>query len=468
MNSQINENEGFIHCCNDLRDKISKFFKDSKIINDSINENAKIFEYIINKSQPIPKPISEKLINNCFNLKTNINTHDKNLKNFFEDAKNVFKNIKEHNNKQKIYCNSDIGFRLNESNNLKLENAELKKKINDAQAKIVYYEKKIKNFEIKLAENNNSKAQKENNNKEKIENFDNNSFLTEYINNLKQDLATKDTLLIKLKIEIFDLNEKLKKLNEISNSNINNNYENYESSLKEECKSLKNKISLQNEEIDELKKELTQFKDSMEIINDPESASEKYKREIKSLKQQIQILKEALDFQKKNENIITLYLEKDKNNEVKNYENEIKSLKKEIENLNNTINELKNNQQENIKSSINSINNLGNSKINNININNMNNNDDYLRLVSKLKQLEKDIEKLRKCYFENNSKDNIIENNRFQDNNIDSFFYKILEHIKRMYSKYNSFKEVVKNFIEKAQFNPQNKNYYTEICKYIY
>ena len=63
MNSQINENEGFIHCCNDLRDKISKFFKDSKIINDSINENAKIFEYIINKSQPIPKPISEKLIN---------------------------------------------------------------------------------------------------------------------------------------------------------------------------------------------------------------------------------------------------------------------------------------------------------------------------------------------------------------------------------------------------------------------
>ena len=462
MNSQINENEGFIHCCKDLRDIISKFFKDSKIINDKINENAKIFENIINMSQPIPKPISEKLLNNSFCLKYNININENNLKNFFEDAKIIFKNIKEQNNKQKIYCNSDIGFGLRESNNFKLENAELRKKINDDQAKIVYYQKKIKNYETELAKKNNIKVQKENN-KEKMDYIDNNS----YINNLKKELGAKDSLLIELKIEILDLKEKL---NEISNSNINNNYENYESSLKEECKSLKNKISFQNEEINELKEELTKFKDSKEIINDPESVLKKYKSQIKVLKQENQILKEALDFQKQNENILTQYLEKDENykKEVEKYENEKKSLKNEIENLNNTINELKNNQRENIQSNNNSINNLSNSKINNININNMNNNDDYLRLLTKLKQLEKDIEKLRKSYFEKQSKDNIIENNRFQDNNIDSFFFKILEQIKQIFSKYDSFKKVVKNFIEKTQFNPQNKNYYAEICKYIY
>ena len=196
---------------------------------------------------------------------------------------------------------------------------------------------------------------------------------------------------------------------------------------------------------------------------------EKYNKEINSLKQKNQILKEALEFRKQNDNIIIQYLEKDEHNKKEIEKYEIKSLKKEIENLNNTINELKNSQSENIKSSINSVNNLSNSKINNININNMNNSDEYLRLLTKLKQLEKDIEKLRKSYFEKKqSKDNKIENNRFQDNNMDDFFYKILEQIKQIYSRYNSFKEAVKKFIEKVQFNPQNKNYYAEVCKYIY
>ena len=520
-------NEGLINNINDLRDKISNFFKDTKNINKDIKNISNNFDFIINSSQPIPKPISEKLLNNSCNLKCSINLYENKLKNFFEDAKIIFKEMKEKKNKQRFFSISDNNFKINENNNnhLKLEIKGLKQKLNDLQGKLIFFQNKSKNNENELLNLKNCLSiEQENNNKKEMEvkiNENNEKTITEkysfqlqefaYLKDeyekLKKDFQSRELLLINTKIEILDLRKKIDEFNSIEiqedNLNKNDNEENNELKLKEKCKNLQKKIKLQKEEIENLKSEIIKIKGEDEIkislllINGvdleegknglvSDSVLKKYKDEINSLKEQNEILKEYLNYERKNKSMIDQYIEREsKNNLIEKYENEIKSLKSEKEELTNQLDEFKkNNKIEN------SINNLSNSKINNININNMNNSEELIILLTKFKNLEEEIEKLKRInesdafLFDFESKDDKLEEEEYDAKNL-SFLAKkydkiqvihidfpkikkFINYSKKLNANYISLKRAVKNLIKNIEVTPNNKKYCTEIIKYFY
>jgi hypothetical protein len=102
-------NDEFVNYINTLSDSIREYYKVSKNISknktflvNSIENDVSISESIlfnednitINKSQSIAN-ITENIKNNLSKLKLNVNSGDKNLMRFFEDAKVIFKKMKD-------------------------------------------------------------------------------------------------------------------------------------------------------------------------------------------------------------------------------------------------------------------------------------------------------------------------------------------------------------------------------------
>ena len=138
MNSnEALKDDEFINIINILLDSIKEYYKVTKNINKNefiiINSVKKVmnnFEQVFkdffsknindNKELKTPKDIIEKINNNLNNLELNINSNEKNLVFFFEDAKVLFKKMKEERqeiiSRMKKRTNSFLSQRLPNNN----------------------------------------------------------------------------------------------------------------------------------------------------------------------------------------------------------------------------------------------------------------------------------------------------------------------------------------------------------------
>ena len=355
--SNLNSNNfssEFISYINTLSDSIKEYFKVTKNTIQNKNILIESIEKEFNSYQSLDNDFTNQIKDSLLKLKINIDSDEKNLKFFFDDAKIIFKKMKDiHKNLLKISITkqrSYIGVSSNSNRNnynTSLENPyqqseiglRIKKNIDDfinknnnsqnKERMVNSKKEKPKTVNIKrenkIMNNLNLNKTEENQNIKKINN--NNKYIME-IEKLKNLIKTYE-------LNIKKLNLTLKKyrteLNDIKNEKFTKNDQNDDSIIQEELTLNKDKV------ISSLKDDLEKTnKKNMELMNNFKI----YQIELKKLSDENNKLKKQKVLDKNLSNKFNNLIKE--NNSLKsniaNSNNNNKNLKKEIDILKRKIN----------------------------------------------------------------------------------------------------------------------------------
>ena len=327
LNLNLNEdflNEKFVKYINNLSDSIKEYYKLSTnnniyttiLVNDIekvLNSSAPISNIIYNiNNVPSHNEVSKKINENFKKLKENINSEELNLKKFFEDAKFIFKKMK---NKRKEYIQNKLIKQMNpdahQKINTDMSNIRQKfiKEIDTLNKQILVIKKQLSDEQLK-----NHELKKENNMLKNKHEFEL-SQLSKRNTELSKSLMNNQNELLNLQKEILD---KTKEIEILKKSSINNQDS---QKLIESIKSVFEECSIKN---------------SKNSVNKPwNNLNESLNRILENYKNENQKLK--IDFHEK----IAYYqeqLKKTKNELLEkmqiNMENDIRS-KKEIDDIKN-------------------------------------------------------------------------------------------------------------------------------------
>ena len=327
LNLNLNEdflNEKFVKYINNLSDSIKEYYKLSTnnniyttiLVNDIekvLNSSAPISNIIYNiNNVPSHNEVSKKINENFKKLKENINSEELNLKKFFEDAKFIFKKMK---NKRKEYIQNKLIKQMNpdahQKINTDMSNIRQKfiKEIDALNKQILVIKKQLSDEQLK-----NHELKKENNMLKNKHEFEL-SQLSKRNTELSKSLMNNQNELLNLQKEILD---KTKEIEILKKSSINNQDS---QKLIESIKSVFEECSIKN---------------SKNSVNKPwNNLNESLNRILENYKNENQKLK--IDFHEK----IAYYqeqLKKTKNELLEkmqiNMENDIRS-KKEIDDIKN-------------------------------------------------------------------------------------------------------------------------------------
>ena len=327
LNLNLNEdflNEKFVKYINNLSDSIKEYYKLSTnnniyttiLVNDLekvLNSSAPISNIIYNiNNVPSHNEVSKKINENFKKLKENINSEELNLKKFFEDAKFIFKKMK---NKRKEYIQNKLIKQMNpdahQKINTDMSNIRQKfiKEIDALNKQILVIKKQLSDEQLK-----NHELKKENNMLKNKHEFEL-SQLSKRNTELSKSLMNNQNELLNLQKEILD---KTKEIEILKKSSINNQDS---QKLIESIKSVFEECSIKN---------------SKNSVNKPwNNLNESLNRILENYKNENQKLK--IDFHEK----IAYYqeqLKKTKNELLEkmqiNMENDIRS-KKEIDDIKN-------------------------------------------------------------------------------------------------------------------------------------
>ena len=327
LNLNLNEdflNEKFVKYINNLSDSIKEYYKLSTnnniyttiLVNDIekvLNSSAPISNIIYNiNNVPSHNEVSKKINENFKKLKENINSEELNLKKFFEDAKFIFKKMK---NKRKEYIQNKLIKQMNPDEHQKINtdmsNIRQKfiKEIDTLNKQILVIKKQLSDEQLK-----NHELKKENNMLKNKHEFEL-SQLSKRNTELSKSLMNNQNELLNLQKEILD---KTKEIEILKKSSINNQDS---QKLIESIKSVFEECSIKN---------------SKNSVNKPwNNLNESLNRILENYKNENQKLK--IDFHEK----IAYYqeqLKKTKNELLEkmqiNMENDIRS-KKEIDDIKN-------------------------------------------------------------------------------------------------------------------------------------
>ena len=327
LNLNLNEdflNEKFVKYINNLSDSIKEYYKLSTnnniyttiLVNDIekvLNSSAPISNIIYNiNNVPSHNEVSKKINENFKKLKENINSEELNLKKFFEDAKFIFKKMK---NKRKEYIQNKLIKQMNpdahQKINTDMSNIRQKfiKEIDTLNKQILVIKKQLSDEQLK-----NHELKKENNMLKNKHEFEL-SQLSKRNTELSKSLMNNQNELLNLQKEILD---KTKEIEILKKSSINNQDS---QKLIESIKSVFEECSIKN---------------SKNSVNKPwNNLNESLNRILENYKNENQTLK--IDFHEK----IAYYqeqLKKTKNELLEkmqiNMENDIRS-KKEIDDIKN-------------------------------------------------------------------------------------------------------------------------------------
>ena len=327
LNLNLNEdflNEKFVKYINNLSDSIKEYYKLSTnnniyttiLVNDLekvLNSSAPISNIIYNiNNVPSHNEVSKKINENFKKLKENINSEELNLKKFFEDAKFIFKKMK---NKRKEYIQNKLIKQMNpdahQKINTDMSNIRQKfiKEIDALNKQILVIKKQLSDEQLK-----NHELKKENNMLKNKHEFEL-SQLSKRNTELSKSLMNNQNELLNLQKEILD---KTKEIEILKKSSINNQDS---QKLIESIKSVFEECSIKN---------------SKNSVNKPwNNLNESLNRILENYKNENQKLK--IDFHEK----IAYYqeqLKKTKNELLEkmqiNMENDIRS-KKEINDIKN-------------------------------------------------------------------------------------------------------------------------------------
>ena len=327
LNEEIKD-DSIVKLINILSDSIKEYYK----VNKNINKNESILvnscKNEINNSKLIINSILKEGITNnkinsynavinklgdiLHNLQLNINSNEKNLGSFFEDAKILFKKIKEQrhtfllkiqkrvnsnsyshgkHNLEKIpnfvshNYNSDIrriySTTPNERSNNLYQNSSNKQKINN----FIYNNLNINNNNI-IDDNNRKKSRSQSNNREENkEEIDKGINISNIVNNEKKEIERLSKLVKQYEAHIKKLNLEIKKYkiqnnnNYVNNNNNNNNNLNVLNQKGNENKdkiilSLKNNIRMNNIKYNKL---ITNYNNCQNIIKKLKDENNKLK-----------------------------------------------------------------------------------------------------------------------------------------------------------------------------------------------
>ena len=327
LNLNLNEdflNEKFVKYINNLSDSIKEYYKLSTnnniyttiLVNDIekvLNSSAPISNIIYNiNNVPSHNEVSKKINENFKKLKENINSEELNLKKFFEDAKFIFKKMK---NKRKEYIQNKLIKQMNpdahQKINTDMSNIRQKfiKEIDTLNKQILVIKKQLSDEQLK-----NHELKKENNMLKNKHEFEL-SQLSKRNTELSKSLMNNQNELLNLQKEILD---KTKEIEILKKSSINNQDS---QKLIESIKSVFEECSIKN---------------SKNSVNKPwNNLNESLNRILENYKNENQKLK--IDFHEK----IAYYqeqLKKTKNELLEkmqiNMENDIRN-KKEIDDIKN-------------------------------------------------------------------------------------------------------------------------------------
>ena len=327
LNLNLNEdflNEKFVKYINNLSDSIKEYYKLSTnnniyttiLVNDLekvLNSSAPISNIIYNiNNVPSHNEVSKKINENFKKLKENINSEELNLKKFFEDAKFIFKKMK---NKRKEYIQNKLIKQMNpdahQKINTDMSNIRQKfiKEIDVLNKQILVIKKQLSDEQLK-----NHELKKENNMLKNKHEFEL-SQLSKRNTELSKSLMNNQNELLNLQKEILD---KTKEIEILKKSSINNQDS---QKLIESIKSVFEECSIKN---------------SKNSVNKPwNNLNESLNRILENYKNENQKLK--IDFHEK----IAYYqeqLKKTKNELLEkmqiNMENDIRN-KKEIDDIKN-------------------------------------------------------------------------------------------------------------------------------------
>ena len=327
LNLNLNEdflNEKFVKYINNLSDSIKEYYKLSTnnniyttiLVNDIekvLNSSVPISNIIYNiNNVPSHNEVSKKINENFKKLKENINSEELNLKKFFEDAKFIFKKMK---NKRKEYIQNKLIKQMNpdahQKINTDMSNIRQKfiKEIDTLNKQILVIKKQLSDEQLK-----NHELKKENNMLKNKHEFEL-SQLSKRNTELSKSLMNNQNELLNLQKEILD---KTKEIEILKKSSINNQDS---QKLIESIKSVFEECSIKN---------------SKNSVNKPwNNLNESLNRILENYKNENQKLK--IDFHEK----IAYYqeqLKKTKNELLEkmqiNMENDIRS-KKEIDDIKN-------------------------------------------------------------------------------------------------------------------------------------
>ena len=327
LNLNLNEdflNEKFVKYINNLSDSIKEYYKLSTnnniyttiLVNDIekvLNSSAPTSNIIYNiNNVPSHNEVSKKINENFKKLKENINSEELNLKKFFEDAKFIFKKMK---NKRKEYIQNKLIKQMNpdahQKINTDMSNIRQKfiKEIDALNKQILVIKKQLSDEQLK-----NHELKKENNMLKNKHEFEL-SQLSKRNTELSKSLMNNQNELLNLQKEILD---KTKEIEILKKSSINNQDS---QKLIESIKSVFEECSIKN---------------SKNSVNKPwNNLNESLNRILENYKNENQKLK--IDFHEK----IAYYqeqLKKTKNELLEkmqiNMENDIRS-KKEIDDIKN-------------------------------------------------------------------------------------------------------------------------------------
>ena len=513
-----------------------KLFEEQNKNKELLNENNK-YKLEISRLTKKYSELSTKLLNKQNELlnyqKENIekNIELKELKELKLSTNNSKSNITNsnlilENGKNDTPDNSKI------FENYKNENDELIKKSNVYQDKIKYYQKQIKNIKNELYEKIQANIEQQNNSEKqlnemkndyekRIEDINNkykcieknlaecqnfNNELNQQINDLNQQIISKDINILELNYQVEQIQKQLttreeenKKLSEELNKKLsdgNNNTENQHIKLlQEQLKEQKNINNNLNDELSKVKKENVSF--NQKIQKEKNQDIDNIKKENIILKENneklTKELKDILDNNKYNGNFEEVNLEIErKNEEIKILKRENEKIKEQLIRLSKTLPEennelfkkyrnleikykklLKNNGIDELKEEDNKELNKFKEEIEEIKKKNM-------ELVRQLE--DKEINN-KDCY-DNKSEQNISNyeeefdlrkmakgaknKNRSQDINID---YPGIQQIKEKYREldfyYNSLEELVKKLLLTVRCDAKNKVYISELCKIV-
>ena len=327
LNLNLNEdflNEKFVKYINNLSDSIKEYYKLSTnnniyttiLVNDIekvLNSSAPTSNIIYNiNNVPSHNEVSKKINENFKKLKENINSEELNLKKFFEDAKFIFKKMK---NKRKEYIQNKLIKQMNpdahQKINTDMSNIRQKfiKEIDALNKQILVIKKQLSDEQLK-----NHELKKENNMLKNKHEFEL-SQLSKRNTELSKSLMNNQNELLNLQKEILD---KTKEIEILKKSSINNQDS---QKLIESIKSVFEECSIKN---------------SKNSVNKPwNNLNESLNRILENYKNENQKLK--IDFHEK----IAYYqeqLKKTKNELLEkmqiNMENDIRN-KKEIDDIKN-------------------------------------------------------------------------------------------------------------------------------------
>ena len=337
-------NDDFIGYINTLSDSIKEFYKVSKNVNKNINILLNLAGVEMNNTESVINTIIQEQINinsiysingvterlrDILNkLQMNIISEKNNINYFFEDAKLLFKKMKEKrqqlikrikrrsnsaskNNNLMIFpashCNTDVSFRKIKADNEKMNKSEVNcniRNIKNSTSDYNYAKKTNNNPMQKKGLNTSRKSKTVNKLYEKDDFFDKNE--TDYSTYKNQNISTSRLIdtksqnveIEKLKILNRKLCLELKKCKSKTLECRNNALDN---SLNNDMNNINMVIQDKEKTISSLKDELNKNnKKNMELINNINN----YKLELKKMKEENNKLKQQIQNNRKNNNNI--------------------------------------------------------------------------------------------------------------------------------------------------------------------